>query len=176
MPSLLFPDNTVLCNYAAVNELSLLQELLRSNGRWTQAVYAEALRSSRQIPQLGAVASEGWLGEPIEIEDHEQVENIRLARLGGSRTRPFEHLGEAETCHLIHNVTGYRDSIWITDDGAAFDFGRQLGIITWDTRTTVEQLIAEGTLTARDGFALMGAMWSAERSPRRMPERWQELQ
>jgi hypothetical protein len=29
-----FPDNTVLCNFAAVDGLALLEQILRGRGRW----------------------------------------------------------------------------------------------------------------------------------------------
>lgn len=38
----LFPDNTVLCNFAAVNRLDLLKSVLSGRGRWTEAVAYEA--------------------------------------------------------------------------------------------------------------------------------------
>jgi len=34
----LFPDNTVLCNFAAVDRLDLLQAVLNGRGRWTPTV------------------------------------------------------------------------------------------------------------------------------------------
>lgn len=39
-----FPDNTVLCNFAAVDQLSLLRNWLLDRGRWSEAVAAEASR------------------------------------------------------------------------------------------------------------------------------------
>ncbi|GAA2490405.1 hypothetical protein GCM10010406_28160 [Streptomyces thermolineatus] len=39
-----FPDNTVLCNFAAVDRLPLLEKVLDGRGRWTQAVAHEARR------------------------------------------------------------------------------------------------------------------------------------
>jgi hypothetical protein len=41
-----FPDNTVLCNFAAVNELPLLRKILDERGRWVDAVADEARRSA----------------------------------------------------------------------------------------------------------------------------------
>ncbi|MCG3039466.1 hypothetical protein L7D48_02570 [Streptomyces sp. S1A] len=54
-----FPDNTVLCNFAAVDRLSLLEKVLDGRGRWTQAVAAEAGRSARYWPKLEQVAVGG---------------------------------------------------------------------------------------------------------------------
>ncbi|MEH3076189.1 MAG: hypothetical protein PGN11_05850 [Quadrisphaera sp.] len=175
MSEFLFPDNTVLCNYGAVKELALLESLLRGNGRWTQGVYLEARRSTSFVPPLATIFSTGWLGAPIEVPNDAAVERLRVAAFDGDPDIPTEHLGEAETCYLIKNDVSYSFSTWITDDEAAFEFAKRQGITTWDTRDTVERLIADGDITAQRGFDLMGEMWEEGRTPRRMPDRWQDL-
>lgn len=42
MSALIFPDNTVLCNFAAVERIDLLMDWLRGRGRWCAAVHREA--------------------------------------------------------------------------------------------------------------------------------------
>ena len=69
-----FPDNTVLCNFAAIDRVDLLATILRGRGRWVEAVAYEAERSSRYLPGLRRIAREGWLGEPIGIEDPKQAD------------------------------------------------------------------------------------------------------
>lgn len=176
MGALLFPDNTVLCNYAAVDRVRLLVELLNGNGRWTQAVHFEATSSARSLPALHELIQGGSMGEPIEVFEADRIERIRRGWFGGSSDRPLEHLGEAETCYLIHNHGDFSGATWITDDHSAYDFGRQQGILTWDTFDTVQQLVGRYTISAQEGFDLLKAMWAAERTPRRMPNRWQDLQ
>ena len=61
MPPLVFPDNTVLCNFASVNRLELLEGWLRGRGRWTAAVAYEVGRSTTVLP---ALASIGRLAAP----------------------------------------------------------------------------------------------------------------
>lgn len=176
MSTLLFPDNTVLCNYACVERMDLLEAVVAQRGRWTQAVFAEARQSAQVWPGMEPLMDQTLLGEPIEIEDARQVDRIRIARLAGSALIPTQHLGEAETCYLIHNDPNYRDSIWITDDYDAFDFAKQLGIVTWDTRHTLESLIAMGDTTAIEAFDLLQQMYDQGRTPRRMPSHHRELQ
>lgn len=67
MPTLWFPDTTVLCNFAAVGKLNLLRDLLDGRGRWTEAIAYEISRSARVIPALGDIPGDGWLGDPIAI-------------------------------------------------------------------------------------------------------------
>lgn len=103
MPQAIFPDNTVLCNFASVRRLALLEGWLRGRGRWTEAVAYEARQSVGWLPELSALHVGGWLGEPLELDDpHEQglVESIRRVVFGGSPTLPRKHLGEAQTCFL----------------------------------------------------------------------------
>ena len=177
MSALWFPDNTVLCNFAAAGNLNLLRDLIDGRGRWTEAIAYEVSRSARVHPALGDIPGAGWLGDPIAIslDESMRVEAIRVAALGGARADPLQHRGEAETCYVIRHVTGIRESVLITDDEAAYDFGRQLGILTWDTRTLVENLVANTTLNAVDAFALFMAMLDAGRSPRRPPASPREL-
>lgn len=169
MAALLFPDNTVLCNFAAVDRISLLRELVRENGRWTQAVYAEAVKSVQFHPPLSEVTAGVLLGEPIEVVDVEQVNRIRVARFGGDPRTPTQHLGEAETCHLLSTVVEYKDSKWLTDDRDAYNFGKQKNLITWDTLDCFAQLVADHAVTADEAFSLMNLMPDRERYPRRMP-------
>lgn len=172
---ILFPDNTVICNYGAVGKVQLLITFLNGRGRWTQAVQFEASRSARTRPDIGLLLS-GHMGEAIEIEAIDHVEAIRVGQFGGTPEKPLQHLGEAETVYVIKNMPGYSGSGWITDDLAAYDFGTRLGIQTWDTRYTIEQLVAGHEITAQDGFAMLNDMWNMEQNPRRMPQRWQDLQ
>jgi hypothetical protein len=122
---------------------------------------------------MATVRAEGWLGEPIAISagQSKRVEAIRVAALGGAPNEPLKHRGEAETCFVIKEIVGGTQSVWITDDEAAYDFGKQLGILTWDTRTTLEHLIADGVLTATGAFDLLLEMLDADRYPRRLPTR-----
>ena len=99
-----FPDNTVLCSFAAVGRLDLLGTVLGGRGRWTEAVADEARRSAQFLPGLRTLAAGGWLDDPVEISaeaDVLQVERIRRAVFGGTEEEPRKHLGEAQTCHVL---------------------------------------------------------------------------
>lgn len=99
MTTFLFPDNTVLCNFAAVERLDLLRTVLNGRGRWTAAVAYEAEKSTRFLPALADIATDGWLDEPIEItadSDVQRVNRVRRAVFGGTDDKPLQHLGETE--------------------------------------------------------------------------------
>ncbi|MEU6716679.1 hypothetical protein ABZ897_34880 [Nonomuraea sp. NPDC046802] len=173
-----FPDNTVLCNFAAVSRLRLLEEILRGRGRWVEAIEAEASKSKAIYPELGMVSQDGWLGEPIEITDlneSRQIEQVRRAVFGGSPQRPTQHLGEAQTCHVILNWSQFRGSFWITDDRDAGEYARARGITTRDTMDLFCEAAVEGLCSAEEGFKLLHEMTRLGRHLR-LPNRPADLQ
>jgi hypothetical protein len=175
--ALWFPDNTVLCNFGAVQRLDLLKYDLAERGRWTAAVEFEVGRSARVIPALHMLINEAWLGDAVETTEDEAaaVDRIRVAEFGGTTTEPLKHLGEAETCHVIRSRVEFQGSVWITDDVAAFSHGQRLGITTWSTRTVVEHLIADGEIDEQGGFDLLTEMEAADRHVLYMPNRPTDL-
>lgn len=173
----LFPDNTVLCNFAAVSRLRLLQEVLRDRGRWVEAVAAEAQRSASHYPDLAKIPTEGWLGDPITIEDPDeidQLERVRRAAFGGLASEPLQHLGEAQTCHVIETRAEFARSFWLTDDRDAFDYARARGITTRDTMDLVAEAVSDGCCSRADGFQMLYQMSAAGRHLR-LPERPADL-
>lgn len=167
-----FPDNTVLCNFAAVDRLSLLEKVLDGRGRWTQAVAAEAEQSTRYWPRLSQVTAGGWLGEPIEIDDPAEtvlVDRIRRVVFAGSPSRPLQHLGEAETLVVIEHRGGFASSVWITDDGEAGHYARRKGICVKDTVDMMREAVVGGLVMADDGHRLLLCMEQAGRHLRGIP-------
>jgi hypothetical protein len=166
MTESLFPDNTVLCNFAAVDRLDLLKSALNGRGKWTEAVAYEASRSMRMLPALRGLAESGWLEEPIEIADDSDVravERIRRAVFGGNEGKPLQHLGEAQTCHVILNWGGFSGSWWISDDREALRYARFQGITTRETIDLMSVAVVNGDIAARDGFDLMVKMTDSGR-------------
>jgi hypothetical protein len=161
MTEFLFPDNTVLCNFAAVDRLDLLKSVLDGRGRWTEAVAYEASRSSGALPSLRTLAADGWLGEAIEITDEsniQQINRIRRAVFGGTDTEPLKHLGEAQTCFVIQEWPEFAGSWWISDDREALRYARFRGITTRETIDLMSIAVVNGDLQTREGFDLMRQM------------------
>lgn len=177
MSTFLFPDNTVLCNFAAVERLDLLAAVLNGRGRWTAAVAYEASRSARFHPGLAAIPLEGWLDEPIEItadRDVRRVNRIRRAVFGGTDDRPLQHLGEAETTFVIREWAQFAGSWWISDDRDAVAYARHQRILTYETVDLMSMAVANGDVTANDGLALLTRM-RAEGRALRVPRSATEL-
>jgi len=166
MTEFLFPDNTVLCNFAEVDSLDLLTSVLRGRGRWTEAVAYEARRSARVLPPLTSLVTGQEFGEPIEISadaDVLRVERLRRAVFGGAEDEPLRHLGEAQTCHVIETWPELAGSWWISDDREALRYARFRGITTRETIDLVAMAVADGEIGPKDGHALMQRMASAGR-------------
>ena len=167
MAQWLFPDNTVLCNFAAVDRVDLLHTFLSDRGRWVEAVAAEAQKSVGYLPDLSRLVMGKWLGEPIELADPAHIRRVEVIRrdvFGGRSSQPLKHLGEAQTCFLIHEVDAWRGSTWISDDRDALEFARFQNISTMETIDVIRWLVASYDLTAPEGVAVMRAMADADRS------------
>ncbi|MEZ0066955.1 putative nucleic acid-binding protein [Streptacidiphilus sp. MAP12-20] len=161
-----FPDNTVLCNFAAVDRLPLLEKVLDGRGRWSEAVAREARLSARHLPPLAGLTERGSLGEPVEITDpgtRAEVERLRRAVFGGDRRRPTQHLGEAETLALITKESEFRRSVWISDDRDATRYARRRGITTLETYDLVRAAVREELLDAVEAHRLLQRMTEAGR-------------
>lgn len=137
----------------------------------------EVRKSVGHIASLGAIVTENWLGEPVEIPSNQAaaVERVRIAAFGGTPDRPLKHLGEAETLHLLCEKAEYSSSAWITDDRAAYEFAKSKGVITRSTRDLVEFLLSESELTSEDGYLLLCEIEDAGRYVHRMPASAREL-
>ncbi|MET9815371.1 hypothetical protein [Streptomyces sp. NPDC006355] len=169
MSEFLFPDNTVLCNFAAVDSLELLRAALEGRGRWTAAVANEAQSSAKWIPALGNLEQQGWLGDAIRIttaEDLDKIFDERSAVFGGTLERLLKHLGEAETLYIIKHWDDFAGSWWISDDRESLRYAQRQGIKTAETVDMVRRAVGAGHITAQDGFDLMKQMWDEGRRPR----------
>ncbi|MFG2174704.1 hypothetical protein ACGFMO_25650 [Streptomyces niveus] len=107
----------------------------------------------------------GWLGEPLEIRHSEAdpVERVRRAAFGGSAAMPLQHLGEAQTLHVIRSWPDFASSFWLSDDRAACDFARRQGITTLETQDVMAYGCSAGDVTHTDAYKLLGEMRDAGR-------------
>jgi len=133
--ALLFPDNTVLVNFALINRIDLLARIVGLNGRWCATVADECARSARE-PGLAPLQDvPAVFGKPLFPEsqaEHSDVRTLRLelAKPGDS---PHQHLGEAETLAIMTRRD--LDAFFVTDDRGAARLATRFGVrvyTTWD--------------------------------------------
>ncbi|MHC2187097.1 hypothetical protein ACVLV4_002764 [Rathayibacter agropyri] len=155
MPAHFFPDTSVLCNFAAVDQLRLLETYLSARGRVVEAVAREIMQSTRFVSNLRQIDLSQWFGDEIRIDapmDVRAVEQTRVARFGGRKDEPTKHLGESQTLHVIGNFAGYSDSVWLTEDRSAYRLARRRGIVTKHTCEILQALVAQSEMTSTDAY------------------------
>lgn len=165
----LFPDNTVLCNFAAVQRMDLLEVILNGRGRWISAVAGEAEASALYLPACGRWRTKGWMGDPIEITEEADILRVNLIRravFGGTDAKSLQHLGEAETCHVMRTRLEFASSWWITDDREALRYAKRQRIPSYETIDIVSMAVNDGDIGAAAALALMEQMTSQGRSLR----------
>ncbi|SFN82277.1 hypothetical protein [Mycetocola miduiensis] len=107
------------------------------------------------------------LGEPIGIFDEfeiRRVQEIREDEVGGDAGDPLDSLGEAETLFVIRERDEFTGSLWLTDDWAAYDFGKRSGATTLTTVDVVAVGIVQGIVTLDDGSMNLGLMGTKRRT------------
>jgi hypothetical protein len=66
MTAFVFPDTTVLINFALINRMDLLSRLLRDRGRWCLTVSQECEGASQVEGRLELLLAKDLLGVPWE--------------------------------------------------------------------------------------------------------------
>lgn len=178
MAAAVFPDNTVLINFGTVDRLDLLAGWLRGRGRWTEAVADEARQSAQFVPAMQGLDGAGWLGTPIQIDSGKaiaEVERLRRNVFGGSIAEPRKHLGESQTCYLIKHDPAWVGSWWVSDDTDANEWAQFQGFVVRTTVGVIKELVADGDLTAENGYELLQAMVVAGRDNITLPQAPRDL-
>lgn len=165
----------MLCNFAAVSRLDLLETALQGRGRITAAVNQEMERSVPEVPGLVAAVGAHWLGDPILVDDDNgNIKRWRQGRLPGTKHKPLEHLDEAQSCHVLEKWPGFQESWLATDDGSAVGVARRQGIVVGLTQDLMAMAARIGAVTPREGLDLIVDMEQEHRNLRR-PTSVQEL-
>lgn len=123
----MFPDNTVLINFAIINRMDLLERLANGNGRWCATVATECAESTKR-PELAALDRAGEIfGEPL-FPDQAEHQDVRVLReqLAGPGDVPTQHLGEAETLAII--IRRQLRCFFVTDDRGAARLATKNGV------------------------------------------------
>lgn len=158
-----------MINFAASGDMAVLKAGLASRDpRCTQAVHAELVKWSPKFPALSPMIDEEWLGDPIELLRSQDVIGVRRIRtaLGGTRSDPLLHLGEAESIHAITTRSELTGAVFLTDDREANDHANQKRVVTWDTRRLLAAFHSDGDITWLEAQAIMTRMYDAGRGVR----------
>lgn len=111
-----FPDNTVLVNFATIGRMDLLASLVGSNGRWCITVAGECDDWSGNLDLPEMLKAHEIFGDPLVPEsgrEHRAAQRYRdMLRSAGQP--PTQNTGEAETLAIIE-CRGIR-AMFVTDD------------------------------------------------------------
>ncbi len=143
---LMFPDNTVLINFALINRMDLLNSLTRGNGCWCATVATECAESAK-FGRLSALDSAGDIfGEPY-YPDQAELQDARVLRdqLASPGDPPTKHFGEAETIAIT--VRRQLDCVFMTDDKEAKRLASSHGVRTADTWRLLKWLAGQARST-----------------------------
>ena len=144
MTALLFPDNTVLVNFALIGRMDLLARVAGDGrGRWCGTVAKECEQSALQPGLEALTRARSVLGVPMYPETGAEFLEVRHLReeLAAPGDRPTDHLGEAETLAIIVSRPALR-AFFVTDDHGAARLARSRGIqviTTWDLLRTLHR-------------------------------------
>jgi hypothetical protein len=100
-----FPDNTVLCNFATVGALALLEQVLDGRGRWVEAIAHEAEQSARYLPALAQV------GPPITTRDTADLVSEAIAYGCVGRDAGYRLLLDMRAAGRFLRVPDHRDRL-----------------------------------------------------------------
>lgn len=157
-------------NFAIVDALWVLEARYSRFATWTEAIRHELRRGLRSEPKLQQVLDleTSWLGAPLRLDwpGDGAVDVIRRG-LGGTRTQPLQHLGEAEAIQALERITvGQR--ILITDDGPAADFARRRAssIRVLDAAAVLAEAYAMDDVKCPRAYELLSAMREYPPNPR----------
>ncbi|WBM80590.1 hypothetical protein KIV56_03950 [Cryobacterium breve] len=163
-PDYIFPDNTVLINFAIIGQLPLLKELLQGKGAWVAAVAAECELSvlTGLYPTLGTVAA--MMAEPLMPTAAERVDGRAIRNDIAAPYEPFpKSYGEAETLAIIERRN--LSALVITDDGGVGRYvkDKKLGVKVLSTTDILALSVRTGRLTQSAGEVHIATLCAANR-------------
>lgn len=153
MGALLFPDNTVLVNFALLGRSDLLERLVNGRAAWTATVSAECERSSRLqgLNELKRMPS--IFGDPLFLETAKEiVDTATIRNLMAAPTEPeTAHLGEAEAVAII--TSRGLQAAFVSDDRQARVVAGSHGIPTYSTCNLLKLAVRVGLMSAEEAWA-----------------------
>lgn len=147
MTVLVFPDTTVLRNFAILHRMDLLALLVGGRGAWCGTVASECMDQAREEALCDMASARDIFGAPWYPEASEQLEILLLRdRLAGPGDGRYQHLGEAETVVLASRRAA--GSYFVTDDRDAPRVAGDHGLTVVTTAGLIRLAVKTGNLAA----------------------------
>lgn len=147
MTVLVFPDTTVVRNFALLHRMDLLGLLVGERGAWCGTVASECSDQAKNESLSDMALAPDIFGAPWYPEAAEQVE-IRLLRdrLASPGEGRHQHLGEAETVVLASRRAA--GSFFVTDDRSATRVAVEHGLTVVTTADLIRLAVRTGKVDA----------------------------
>jgi len=156
----LFPDTTVVINFAVIDRLDLLTTYLSGRARMTQAVQAEVRKSALMVPHLAQFDMVALCGPAIVLNAESDRAGVAMMRkrFAAAGDSPTKHLGESETLYVMTSRVEFSVSRILTEDRDAYRVAKALELLAVNTFEIFQALVARGELDSRDAFDLLAAI------------------
>ncbi|MTG88645.1 hypothetical protein GJV82_06755 [Cellulosimicrobium sp. BIT-GX5] len=147
MTVLVFPDTTVVRNFAILHRMDLLGLLVGERGAWCGTVARECSDQAKNEALRDMALAPDIFGAPWYPEAAEQID-IRVVRdgLASPGDGPHQHLGEAETVVLASRRAP--GALFVTDDRGATLVAVQHGLKVVTTAGLIRLAVKTGNLAA----------------------------
>ncbi|MEL4358288.1 MULTISPECIES: hypothetical protein [unclassified Luteococcus] len=114
---LIFPDTTVLVNFALIDRMDLLEQLVNGRGTWCGTVSEECARRAERMNLPEMLRSSQIFGEPIRLVTRAEFDDyhLNLDWFASVSSDPHAgHEGESETLAIMLNRE--ESGLMVTDD------------------------------------------------------------
>lgn len=136
--AIIFPDNTVLINFAYCDAMDLLERIVAGRGSWTASVASECRDKAVALELPSMNVAHRIFGDPLWPDPAEHILQTRIHQdhFRNPGDGPRKHLGESETLAIIENRQ-VDHAVFVTDDAGVAARARTCGIrvrciTTWD--------------------------------------------
>lgn len=155
MAPLIFPDNTVLVNFALIGRVELLETLVKGRAAWTLTISGECHRSAAE-PGLEALHKMREIfGDPLMPTPAERIDaQLIRERIAGTDFRPNARLGEAEAFAII-TARAISNAVFVSDDAAARTYGQEHRIVVYSTMDLLQLAGRVGWLSPEDAWSCL---------------------
>lgn len=161
-PSLFFPDNTVLNNFAIIHLMDELGALIAGRGCWCATVAGECAKGANKPGLEDMAKAPGIFGDALypvgaEYTDAQTIRE-RMLKPGDKET---DHLGEAETIAIVsrRQLKGF----FVTDDRDAAREAKGESIRVVTTWEILRLMVRGGRVTVTEFHAHAETLAKARR-------------
>jgi len=157
--TLVFPDTTVVRNFALLHRMDLLHELVVGRAAWCATVASECHDQARGDGLEDMALASTIFGSPWYPHDAEHIDVMVLREeLAAPGDGPKQHLGEAET--IVLASTRSPGAIFVTDDRSAAAAATARGLRAVKTADLLRIAIRAAKLEADAGWGYVQTLRS----------------